>query len=134
MGKGYWVWLIPLASGNTSIGIVTQNDLHDFPAYSRSYETSFEWLRNERTPFGRISRENKQPLDFRKHQELQLSGSEQLFSEKGWSCVGAGASHPFYSPQPDTTPLPNTFTSNLIGADLQGELTVEKVIQLNDLL
>ncbi len=28
MGKGYWVWLIPLGSGSTSIGIVADDDLH----------------------------------------------------------------------------------------------------------
>ena len=30
MGEGYWVWLIPLASGSTSVGIVFDNALHDF--------------------------------------------------------------------------------------------------------
>ena len=30
MGRGYWVWLIPLGSGSTSIGIVADGDLHPF--------------------------------------------------------------------------------------------------------
>lgn len=134
MGKGYWVWLIPLASGNTSIGIVTQNDLHDFAAYSRSYETSFEWLRTNEPRLAEYL-ENKQPLDFRKIKNYSY-GSEQLFSEKGWSCVGEAGifSDPFYSPGSDMIAITNTFTSNLIGADLQGELTVEKVNQLNDFI
>src|SRR5205085_2277596 len=28
MGRGYWVWLIPLSSGATSIGIVTDEAIH----------------------------------------------------------------------------------------------------------
>ena len=31
MGIGYWVWLIPLGSGSTSVGIVADSDIHPFP-------------------------------------------------------------------------------------------------------
>src|SRR5262249_51205717 len=34
MGRGYWVWMIPLASGNTSIGIVTDENIHPFKTYA----------------------------------------------------------------------------------------------------
>ena len=44
MGKGYWVWLIPLGSGSTSIGIVADNDLHPFSRINR-YERAIDWLR-----------------------------------------------------------------------------------------
>ena len=30
MGSGYWVWLIRLASGSTSVGIVTDANMHSF--------------------------------------------------------------------------------------------------------
>ena len=30
MGLGYWVWLIPMSTGHTSIGIVTDHEHHDF--------------------------------------------------------------------------------------------------------
>ena len=62
MGNGYWVWLIPLSSGNTSIGIVTQNDIHDFSSYSRTYETALDWL-SEYEPFLAETLVSKKILD-----------------------------------------------------------------------
>ena len=44
MGRGYWVWLIPLGSGSTSIGIVADDDLHPYSRINR-YERALEWLR-----------------------------------------------------------------------------------------
>ncbi|MFT5902878.1 MAG: flavin-dependent dehydrogenase, partial [Bacteroidia bacterium] len=65
MGLGYWVWLIPLSSGNTSIGIVTQNDLHYFGEYARSFETSLNWLEKHEPKLAKLIK-GKEPLDFRK--------------------------------------------------------------------
>lgn len=134
MGRGYWVWLIPLSSGNTSIGIVTQNDIHDFAAYSRSYDTSFEWLEQHEPHLAKLIK-GRAPLDFRKIKNYSY-GSEQLFSKNGWSCVGEAGifSDPFYSPGSDMIAITNTFTSNLIAADINGELSSERVDQLNDFI
>ena len=134
MGHGYWVWLIPLSSGTTSVGIVTQNDIHDFPTYSRNYETSFEWLETHE-PHLAAHLKAKEPLDFRKIKNYSY-GSEQLFSENGWSCVGEAGifSDPFYSPGSDLIAITNTLTSNLIRQDINGELTSENVNQLNDFI
>ncbi len=131
MGLGYWVWLIPLSSGNTSVGIVTQNDLHDFAAYSRSYETSFEWL-EKHEPHLAEHLAGRKPIDFRKIKNYSYD-SEQLFSENGWSCVGEAGifSDPFYSPGSDMIAITNTFTANLIREDVKQELNTEKVEQLN---
>lgn len=134
MGHGYWVWLIPLSSGTTSVGIVTQNDIHDFPTYSRNYETSFEWLKTHE-PHLAAYLKSKEPLDFRKIKNYSYS-SEQLFSENGWSCVGEAGifSDPFYSPGSDMIAITNTFTCNLIGKHIKNELNAEKVSQLNDFI
>ena len=134
MGLGYWVWLIPLSSGNTSIGIVTQNDLHDFSEYARSYETGLNWLKQFEPKLAELIKD-KEPLDFRKIKNYSY-GSKQLFSENGWSCVGeAGVfSDPFYSPGSDLIAITNTFTTNLIQADFNEQLTSKKVNQLNDFI
>jgi flavin-dependent dehydrogenase len=34
LGNGYWVWLIPLGSGNTSFGIVTDENIHPIRTYA----------------------------------------------------------------------------------------------------
>jgi flavin-dependent dehydrogenase len=131
MGHGYWVWLIPLASGNTSIGIVTQNDIHDFSTYSKSFETSLLWLQENESILAEHLKK-KEPIDFRKIKNYSY-GSEQLFSANRWACVGeAGVfSDPFYSPGSDMIAITNTYTCNLILADLQEELTKTKVDLLN---
>lgn len=132
MGHGYWVWLIPLSSGTTSIGIVTQNDLHNFPTYSRNYETSFEWLETHEPDLA-ARLKGQEPLDFRKIKNYSYD-SEQLFSENGWTCVGEAGifSDPFYSPGSDMIAITNTLTGNLIREDIEQNLSSKKVNQLND--
>ena len=44
MGRGYWVWLIPLASGSTSIGLVADERFHSFDTYN-SFDKLMAWLR-----------------------------------------------------------------------------------------
>lgn len=131
MGRGYWVWLIPLSSGNTSIGIVTQNDIHDFAVYSRSYDTSFQWLETHEPQLADHLK-GKVPIDFRKIKNYSY-GSEQIFSEDRWTCVGEAAlfSDPFYSPGSDTIAITNTYTCNLIVSDLNGTFGKELVDLLN---
>lgn len=134
MGTGYWVWLIPLSSGNTSIGIVAQNDIHDFNDYSRTYESAHNWLK-EREPFLAECLENKEILDFKKLKNYSY-GSKQLFSENRWACVGeAGVfSDPFYSPGSDMIAFTNTLTTDLILADGVGQMNKEDVDLSNALL
>ncbi len=122
MGNGYWVWLIPLSSGNTSIGIVTQNNLHDFSNYSRSYETALNWLETHE-PFLAENLAAKELLDFKKLKNYSY-GSKQLFSENRWACVGEAGifSDPFYSPGSDMIALTNTLTTNLILSDVSGNM------------
>ncbi len=43
MGEGYWVWLIPLANGRMSIGIVADAELHDFSTLS-DFEKVLVWI------------------------------------------------------------------------------------------
>jgi flavin-dependent dehydrogenase len=44
MGAGYWVWLIPLGSGSTSVGIVADPALHPFHRLNR-FDRAVDWLR-----------------------------------------------------------------------------------------
>src|SRR5262249_26111614 len=43
MGPGYWVWLLPLASGSISIGIVTDANMHPFEEINL-FERAMTWL------------------------------------------------------------------------------------------
>ena len=43
MGKGYWTWLIPLASDSHSIGIVADDGLHPYQSLNR-FDRAMRWL------------------------------------------------------------------------------------------
>ncbi len=43
MGKGYWVWLIPLSSGLHSIGIVAGEEHHPLDTYGTK-QKALSWL------------------------------------------------------------------------------------------
>ncbi len=113
MGLGYWVWLIPMSTGHTSIGIVTDHEHHDFLDYNRPAKAR-DWIR-EHEP------ELSQHLDSIEFEDFLVMhdfahGSAQVYSSERWACVGeAGAFvDPFYSPGSDFVGLANCLAAELI--------------------
>ena len=43
VGAGYWVWLIPLASGSHSVGIVADADIHPLETMN-TFAKAMDWL------------------------------------------------------------------------------------------
>jgi flavin-dependent dehydrogenase len=131
IGKGYWVWLIPLASGNTSVGIVTDDEMHPFSTY-KSYELAMQWL-EEHEPLLARYLAGKKPMDFLGLRRYSYSSS-QVFSPQRWACVGeAGVfADPFYSPGTDLIGFANTITTQMIWLDSQDKLTPELVSEFNN--
>jgi flavin-dependent dehydrogenase len=134
MGRGYWVWLIPLASGATSIGIVTDEEIHPFTTYGRSYEQALGWLRGHEPAVWRLIK-GSEPLDFRGLKNYSYN-ARQIFSRHRWSCVGdAGVFlDPLYSPGSDFIAIENTITVEMIRQDFAGELTQASVDNFNRLV
>ena len=120
MGKGYWVWLIPLGSGFHSIGIVAAEEHHPFATYARP-ETAMAWLA-EHEPVLHAAIEHMPLEDFKFLRSYAYSAT-RVFSEDRWACVGeAGAFvDPLYSPGSDFIGLMCSMTTELIRADLSGE-------------
>ena len=122
MGQGYWVWFIPLGTGNTSIGIVADPAYHPLETYNK-YEKAMDWLRkNEPFAFDILDKKRDEVLDFRILKHFAHS-SERLYSTDRWGVVGESGVFldPFYSPGTDFISLANTFVSDLIMRDLNGE-------------
>lgn len=123
MGQGYWVWFIPLATGNTSIGIVADPRYHPLDTYNK-YDKAMEWLRvNEPFCYSILDqRRGDQVLDFRVLKHFAHS-SERLYSTERWAVTGESGIFldPFYSPGTDFISLSNTFVADLILRDLNGE-------------
>ncbi len=60
MGPGYWVWLIPLASGSTSVGIVAEDSAHSFQDFN-TLDRALDWLdANEPQVAADVRREQRQ--------------------------------------------------------------------------
>jgi flavin-dependent dehydrogenase len=122
MGEGYWVWLIPLATGSTSIGIVADPRIHSLREIN-SIEKAMRWL-NVHEPECAQSLEPHldQIQDFLAIKKMSR-GSRQVFSGDRWGLVGEAAAFldPFYSPGSDFIAIGNTMVSKLIEDDLAGQ-------------
>ncbi|MFB2772713.1 NAD(P)/FAD-dependent oxidoreductase [Pelatocladus sp. BLCC-F211] len=132
-GEGYWVWLIPLSTGYTSIGIVTNEDVHPFRTY-HSYEKAYQWL-EKHEPVVALHLRSKPLVDFMKIPQYSYS-SNQIFSVNRWACVGVAGvfADPFYSPGTDLIGFGNSLITQMIELDREGKLTQQTVNEANRFL
>lgn len=119
MGKGYWAWIIPLSSGNTSIGLVVHDAVHGFESV-RSLEKMQAFL-YEHEPVMAKALEAFEVLDYgclRGYSHNIARG----WSADRWALVGeAGAFvDPLYSPGSDFIAFANSFTEEMIRVDRAG--------------
>ncbi len=122
MDKGYWVWIIPQVTGNTSIGIVADPKIHPLHTYN-SYEKSMDWLAiHEPQAYKEFKKKNYNAKNFKALKNFSYD-SKQFYSKDRWAVAGeAGAFlDPFYSPGTDFIALNNTWIANLIERDFAGE-------------
>ncbi len=119
-GPGYWVWIIPLASGVTSIGIVMDDTCLASADFSTFASTS-TWLQQHQPALARAI-EGAPLLDYVLLKDYSY-GCRQVFSEQRWAITGeAGVfADPFYSPGSDFIAIANEFIASLVLADLDGE-------------
>lgn len=116
MGKGYWAWIIPLSSGNTSIGLVVHDAVHGFDPV-RSLERTQAFLR-EHEPVMAKELEAFEVLDFGCLRGYSHNVA-RAWSADHWALVGeAGAFvDPLYSPGSDFIAFANSFTEEMIRVD-----------------
>ena len=125
MGPGYWVWVIPLSTGKTSIGVVVHEDTHSFDEV-RSLDRVWAFLEAHEPVLAAAIRD-REKLDF-----LCLKGYShnvtRPWSADRWGMVGeAGAFvDPLYSPGTDFIAFANCFTTELIRTDREeGDLSAK---------
>jgi flavin-dependent dehydrogenase len=125
MGPGYWAWIIPLSSGNTSIGVVTHDSHHPFERV-RSLENTLAFLR-EHEPVLARALEPFEILDFGCLKSYSHNTARSWSADR-WAIVGeAGAFvDPLYSPGTDFIAYANSFTEDMIRVDLEGGDLVER--------
>jgi flavin-dependent dehydrogenase len=118
MGPGYWVWLIPLGSGSTSIGIVADSEMHPFNRINR-FDRAMEWLREFEPQCAEVVEPFADTLEDFLALQHYAHGCARCFSAERWALVGeAGVfTDPFYSPGSDFIAIANDYTTELILRD-----------------
>ena len=121
VGDGYWAWLIPLASGAHSVGIVADNDIHPIETIN-SFEKAMDWLRVHQPQLYRdLDAKRDKLLDFAFFRRFS-HGCKQVFcGDQRWAITGEAGVFldPFYSPGSDFIAISNTFVTDLIRLDLE---------------
>jgi flavin-dependent dehydrogenase len=128
MGRGYWVWLIRLASGSTSVGIVADPRLHPLAEFNQ-VNRFLDWLDAHEPQVGDLLRRNRSLIqDF-----LAIKGlahtTEQVYSRDRWAMVGDAAlfTDPLYSLGSDFIGMGNTMVTDMVRHDMEGGDLAERV-------
>ncbi|RJQ75647.1 NAD(P)/FAD-dependent oxidoreductase [Pseudonocardiaceae bacterium YIM PH 21723] len=123
MGSGYWLWLIPLASGSTSVGIVCDDDLHEFGTFN-TLDRALEWIRKyEPECATHIDQHLDKIQDFRVMRNYCYSAEQVYAGDQRWALTGEAGLFldPLYSPGLDLISISNGLTCDLILRSLAGE-------------
>jgi flavin-dependent dehydrogenase len=131
-GRGYWIWVIPLGNGETSIGVVFDKrlvDLHhsrdraaDFIAFLREIPSLAELLTG--------AEPRLDDLRFYSH----LPYATTRYMGRGWALVGDAAVFldPYYSPGLDHASFSAEATAEIIRRDAAGEDISARIDEHND--
>lgn len=116
MGKGYWIWIIPLPDEATSIGIMLDPAQYSFDQVNQ-YEKALSWL-HLHEPCLAKSVADVPRLDF-KVMKSQAYLSRQILSVEKWALSGESAlfSDALYSPGGDFIAVTNTLITEMIKAE-----------------
>ena len=129
VGKGYWVWLIPLSSGAHSVGIVADAVTHPIDTMD-TFEKAMSWFakyqpRLHQDLLDKVG-DPAQPdglMDFRFFKDFSYSCKRVFDGNARWAITGeAGVfADPYYSPGSDSIAMSNTFITELIREDFAGK-------------
>ena len=117
-GYGWWIWMIPLADGDTSIGLVHDKDLFELPGEGPREERYRAFLRSRPGLGDMLADAEPVPGDY--HAYRHLPYVSKRYMEPGWALVGDAAAFldPFYSPGLDHVAMSAYATARLLAADL----------------
>ena len=122
VGEGYWVWLIPLASGSHSVGIVADAKLHPLDTLN-SFDKAMDWLAvHQPRLFDELDGKRDRLQDFAFFRRYSY-GCKQVFSGRDrWAITGEAGLFldPFYSPGSDFIAIANTYITELVARDRAG--------------
>ena len=128
VGEGYWAWLIPLASGSHSVGIVADAELHPLDTMN-TFDKAMQWLQTRQPQlFAALDARRGKLQDFAFFKRFSY-GCKRVFSGADrWAVTGEAGLFldPFYSPGSDFIAISNTYITELIATDRAGGPTALK--------
>jgi flavin-dependent dehydrogenase len=132
MGVGYWVWLIPLGSGSTSVGIVVDATIHPYGRLNR-FDRALDWLREFEPQCAAVVQAHETDLEDFLALRGFAYGCSRVYSPDRWTLVGEAGlfTDPFYSPGSDFIAIGNDYTVDLIRRECSGEDVAARVEQYN---
>ncbi|MDP7701143.1 tryptophan 7-halogenase [Mycobacterium sp. TY815] len=123
MGEGYWVWLIRLASGATSVGIVADPAFHAFDDFNTLAKAK-AWLRRHEPQCADVLAELDHLIkDFRVMKNYSHGATKVYDGRERWCVTGdAGVFlDPLYSSGLDLIAIGNGLITDMISRELDGE-------------
>ena len=131
MGFGYWIWVIPLGNGETSIGVVWDKrlvPLHDTANKEQAY---LAFLAKEPALRELLAGAKHRGEDFRYYSSLPYI-TRQYMGE-GWALLGDAAAFldPYYSPGLDHAAFTAEATAAIVVAQANGEDVTDKITEHN---
>lgn len=131
-GYGYWIWVIPLGNGETSIGVVFDKRLVDLH-HSKNRAADFIAFLNAIPALGELLQGAEPRLDdlrFYSH----LAYATKQYMGRGWSLLGDAAAFldPYYSPGLDHASFTAEATVEVIKKDVAGEDLTPVIAEHNE--
>lgn len=123
MGEGYWVWLIRLGSGATSVGIVADPALHPFDGFNTLAKAK-TWLSEHEPQCAAVLAEHDdQIMDFRVMKKYSHGVSKVYDGAQRWALTGDAGIFldPLYSSGLDLVAIGNGLITDLIHREMSGE-------------
>ena len=123
MGQGYWVWLIRLPSGSTSVGIVADPAFHAFGDINTLAKAQ-SWLAEHEPQCAAVLAEHQHLIkDFRVMRHYSHSSTKVYDAQRRWCLTGDSGVFldPLYSSGLDLIAIGNGLITDMISRDLDGE-------------
>ncbi len=128
MGEGYWVWLIRLASGATSVGIVADPAFHGFDEFN-TLDRAKAWLRDHEPQCAAVVAEHAHLIkDFRVMKHYSHGATKVFDGRDRWCLTGDSGIFldPLYSSGLDLVAIGNGLITDMIARELGGEDVVAR--------
>ena len=126
-GRGWWVWIIPLQSGDVSAGIVYDSRIFKFPEGPTLGQRLHAHILGN--PIGREIFGSAKVIEGDVHALSMLPYHSEKVCGDGWAVVGdaAGFTDPLYSPGLDFCSYTSYYVADLLARSLAGEDVAEQL-------